>query len=77
MSAALLATALAAPASVLPPVEVDARVDLSWQEYAALWVGDPLLGGFDLYSPPQPLDRLLVGPALQATLRPGAAHRVV
>ena len=71
----LTTLALAAEPGLAPP-EVEARLDLGWQEYAGLWVGDPILGGFDLYSPPQPLDRLLVSPALQATLRPGASHRL-
>ncbi len=67
---------LLAPAFSAPDVEADAAVTLGWSEYRALWTGDPILGGFDLYSPAVPLDRLLIHPEASLTLRPSSAHRI-
>ncbi|NOY27039.1 MAG: hypothetical protein GXP62_14305 [Oligoflexia bacterium] len=56
--------------------QAEASLGLGWVEYAALWTGDPILGGFDLYSPPQPLDRLLISPSAMITLRPSDSQRI-
>ncbi len=64
-----------APVLAAPVVDTSAEVTVGWSEYRALWTGDPILGGFDLYSPAVPLDRLLVHPTASVTVRPSAAHR--
>jgi hypothetical protein len=56
-------------------VEADASLGMAWLEYADLWAGDPILGGFDLASPSEPLDRWLLVPRASVTWRPGVSHR--
>lgn len=73
MTGLLLLISLAAAVAAAP--EVEAGLQVGWLEYGDLWTGDPILGGFDLRSPPAPLDRLLVAPVLTATARAGTAHR--
>lgn len=48
---------------------------MAWLEYADLWSGDPILGGFDLASPSDPLNRWLLVPRASLTWRPGVSHR--
>ncbi len=65
------------PAERLPP-ELDAwgRLQLGWLEQRNLWTGDPLLGGFDLASSSDPLNRIVLSPEGRLTTRFGVAHRV-
>ena len=56
-------------------MEGGASLSVAWLEYADLWSGDPILGGFDLASPSDPLDRWLLVPQASLTWRPGVAHR--
>ncbi len=57
-------------------LEGDASLQLGWLEYADLWAGDPLMGGFDLASPSDPLDRPVFVPRASLTARPGSGHRL-
>ena len=56
-------------------MEGEASLTVGWVEYAGLWSGDPLLGGFDLASPSDPLDRWVLVPQAALTWRPGVSHR--
>jgi hypothetical protein len=56
-------------------VEARASAGLAWLQYDQLWVGDPILGGFDGRSSVDPLNRVLLSPLVEGTLRQGAAHR--
>lgn len=57
-------------------MEGGASLSLGWLEYDELWSGDPILGGFDLASPSDPLNRWLLVPEASLTWRPGVAHRL-
>ena len=57
-------------------MEAEASLGLAWLEYSGLWAGDPILGGFDLASPSDPLNRWLLVPEASLTWRPGVSHRV-
>ncbi len=71
----LLSLLLLAP-SLRASVEADASLTAGWLEYDDLWSGDPILGGFDLASPSDPLNRWLLVPQASVTWRPGVSHRV-
>jgi len=67
---------LALTSALHASVEGQASLAVGWLEYDDLWSGDPILGGFDLASPSEPLNRWLMVPEASLTWRPGIAHRV-